>query len=193
MTGIRYASTAGERGNEHGLASDYIWSMAEDAKGDLWLATDGGGVARWDRRTEQFQLSGTMHGIRAPWRAMRCAPCSSMPRAASGPAPWIRARRPRPETGDVRHFRHRDGDPDSLAADAVVRCMQTTTAHLDRHRRRTEPLRSSTGDDSSTMTRRRRPAPSDLRVRAIREDHTRRAVDRHLRGGLTGSNRIPAA
>src|SRR4030081_966732 len=45
-----------ERGNEHGLASDYIWSMAEDAKGDLWLATDGGGVARWDRRTEQFQL-----------------------------------------------------------------------------------------------------------------------------------------
>src|SRR6266849_2433494 len=44
-----------ERGNEHGLASDYIWSMAEDAQGDLWLATEGGGVARWDRRTEQFQ------------------------------------------------------------------------------------------------------------------------------------------
>src|ERR1700679_2080717 len=44
-----------ERGNEHGLASDYVWSIAEDAQGDLWLATEGGGVARWDRRTETFQ------------------------------------------------------------------------------------------------------------------------------------------
>src|SRR5579863_2072888 len=44
-----------ERGNDHGLASDYIWSMVEDARGDLWLATNGGGVARWERRTERFQ------------------------------------------------------------------------------------------------------------------------------------------
>src|SRR5258706_7866648 len=43
-----------ERGNEHGLASDYIWSMAEDAQGDLWLAPGGGGVAPWDGRTEKF-------------------------------------------------------------------------------------------------------------------------------------------
>src|ERR1700743_1197316 len=35
-----------ERGNDHGLASDYIWSMAEDAHGDIWLATDGGGGCR---------------------------------------------------------------------------------------------------------------------------------------------------
>src|SRR5271170_7115198 len=44
-----------ERGNANGLASDYIWSIAEDAHGDLWLATEGGGVTRWDRRTERFQ------------------------------------------------------------------------------------------------------------------------------------------
>src|ERR1700755_891819 len=44
-----------ERGNDHGLASDYIWSMAEDAHGDIWLATDGGGVARWQRATDKFQ------------------------------------------------------------------------------------------------------------------------------------------
>src|SRR6187401_317983 len=41
-----------ERGNEHGLASDFIWTIAEDANSDLWLATSGGGVARWDRRTD---------------------------------------------------------------------------------------------------------------------------------------------
>src|ERR1043165_10011265 len=35
-----------ERGNEHGLASDFIWTIAEDAHGDLWLATRGGGGAR---------------------------------------------------------------------------------------------------------------------------------------------------
>ena len=44
-----------ERGNERGLASDFIWTIAEDAHGDLWLATVGGGVARWDRRTDTFQ------------------------------------------------------------------------------------------------------------------------------------------
>src|ERR1700676_4522731 len=44
-----------ERGNEHALASDYVWSIAEDTHGDLWLAPDGGAGARWDRRTEQFQ------------------------------------------------------------------------------------------------------------------------------------------
>ena len=44
-----------ERGNDHGLPSDYVWSIAEDSHGDLWLATDGGGVVRWERRTEQFQ------------------------------------------------------------------------------------------------------------------------------------------
>ena len=29
-----------ERGNPQALASDYIWTIAEDAHGDLWLATD---------------------------------------------------------------------------------------------------------------------------------------------------------
>src|SRR5258708_34871712 len=36
-----------ERGNNRALASDYIWTIAEDARSDLWLATVGGGVARW--------------------------------------------------------------------------------------------------------------------------------------------------
>ncbi len=44
-----------KRGDEHALASDYIWSIAEDANSDLWLATVGGGLARWDRGTDRFQ------------------------------------------------------------------------------------------------------------------------------------------
>src|ERR1700738_817150 len=33
-----------ERGNEHALDSDYVWSIAEDAAGDLWVGPAGGGV-----------------------------------------------------------------------------------------------------------------------------------------------------
>src|SRR6202023_3086097 len=38
-----------------GLASDYIWAIAEDSDSNLWLATDGGGIERWDRSSDQFQ------------------------------------------------------------------------------------------------------------------------------------------
>src|ERR1044072_819692 len=44
-----------ERGNENGDAIDDIGTIAEDAQGALWLAAVGGGVARWDRRTDTFQ------------------------------------------------------------------------------------------------------------------------------------------
>ena len=39
-----------------GLASDFIWAIAEDFNSDLWLATSGGGVARWNRRTDTFTV-----------------------------------------------------------------------------------------------------------------------------------------
>ena len=45
-----------DRANSHALASDYVWTIAEDAHTDLWLATDGGGVARWQRSSDQFQV-----------------------------------------------------------------------------------------------------------------------------------------
>jgi signal transduction histidine kinase/ligand-binding sensor domain-containing protein/CheY-like chemotaxis protein len=43
------------RGTDDALANDFIWSIAEDRRGDLWLATGGGGLARWDRRTDRFR------------------------------------------------------------------------------------------------------------------------------------------
>src|SRR5215469_11332499 len=36
-----------QRGNSAGLASDYVWAIAEDGHSNLWLATDGGGIERW--------------------------------------------------------------------------------------------------------------------------------------------------
>ena len=66
---------------------------------------DGGGRARatcgWQRTAaasragtgarSNFSCSGTMRTIHAPWRAMRYALCSSTPKGASGPVPWIKA------------------------------------------------------------------------------------------------------
>src|SRR5215813_9403696 len=44
-----------ERGAAGTLPNDYIWAIAEDRQTNLWLATYGGGVAHWDRKTEAFQ------------------------------------------------------------------------------------------------------------------------------------------
>lgn len=40
-----------DRGNDQALGSDFIFDIAEDADGNLWLATNGGGLARLDRKT----------------------------------------------------------------------------------------------------------------------------------------------
>ncbi len=44
--GYRIETYSRERGNPDALASDFIWEIAEDADGDVWITTDGGGVAR---------------------------------------------------------------------------------------------------------------------------------------------------
>jgi signal transduction histidine kinase/ligand-binding sensor domain-containing protein len=44
-----------ERSRPEGLASDYIWALAEDRAGNIWIATEGGGVAVWSRRTDRIR------------------------------------------------------------------------------------------------------------------------------------------
>ena len=43
-----------ERGNPRALGSDFIFDIAEDADGNLWLATNGAGIARMDRASGTF-------------------------------------------------------------------------------------------------------------------------------------------
>ncbi|MDX1516575.1 MAG: two-component regulator propeller domain-containing protein [Woeseiaceae bacterium] len=40
-----------QRGNPRALASDFIFDVAEDGDGQLWIATNGGGLAKLDRKT----------------------------------------------------------------------------------------------------------------------------------------------
>ena len=181
-----------ERGNEHALASDYVWSIAEDAHGDLWLATDGGGVARWDRRTEQFQPF--RHDPQKPHTvasdAVRTLLIDAQGRIWAGTLDQGLDVLD-PKTGDARHFRHRDGDPRSLAADAVCalfvdhrgRIWVGTDGGLSRY----EP---ASGDFVNYGAGAEGNGLSDARVRAIREDHTGALWIGTYRGGL---NRLDPA
>ena len=47
----RYARSRAEAGS---LPGNYVWQVVEDADTNLWIALDGAGVAKWDRRTDRF-------------------------------------------------------------------------------------------------------------------------------------------
>jgi signal transduction histidine kinase/ligand-binding sensor domain-containing protein/CheY-like chemotaxis protein len=175
-----------ERGNEHALASDYIWTIAEDAHGDLWLATMYGGVARWDRRTDQFQLY--RHDERRPDSlasdAVRTLLIDSDGRVWAGTLDGgLDLLDPR--TGSARHFRHRDGDPSSLPADAVFALYRD---HLGRIWVGSDGGLSRYDPQSGGFVNYARAADgsglSDAQVRVISEDHTGALWVGTMHGGL---------
>jgi signal transduction histidine kinase/ligand-binding sensor domain-containing protein/CheY-like chemotaxis protein len=187
-----------ERGNPHALASDYIWTIAEDAHADLWLATDGGGVAHWQRRSDQFELF--RHD---PARADSLA--SDAVRTllidASGRI-WVGTLDRGldlldPVTGTARHFRHHEGDPHSLPADAVFALYRDRGGRIwvggDGGLSRYDPaiggfINYGPSGDGAALT--------DLQVRVIAEDHTGALWIGTRRGGLDrlepGSGRVMA-
>jgi signal transduction histidine kinase/ligand-binding sensor domain-containing protein/CheY-like chemotaxis protein len=175
-----------ERGNEHGLASDYVWSIAEDSQGDLWLATDGGGVARWDRRTETFQQF--RHDPRQP-QSLASDGVRALLIDSKGLI-WAGTKDHGldiidPRTGTARHYRHRDSDAYSLPSDAIGalytdhegRIWVGSDGGLSRY--------DATADGFVTYGEAMSAAKiSDLRVRAIREDHTGALWIGTVSGGL---------
>ena len=175
-----------ERGNERGLASDYIWTIAEDARGDVWLATVGGGVARWDRRTDTFQQF--RHDPAKP-DSLSSDAARTLLIDARGRI-WIGTFEHGldvldPQTGKAQHFRHRKDDPRSLAADAVFalyadrmgRIWVGSEGGLSRY----EP---STGDFVNYGAMSGDAGLSDVRIRTIREDHAGALWIGTLGGGL---------
>ncbi|GJM34301.1 MAG: hybrid sensor histidine kinase/response regulator [Saprospiraceae bacterium] len=43
-------------GNPHSISGNIIKALHEDGNGDLWVGTDGGGLCRFDPRTEKFEI-----------------------------------------------------------------------------------------------------------------------------------------
>ena len=52
--GYEFRRFTRERGNPLALGSDFVYDIAEDADGNLWLGTNGGGLAMMNRNTSQF-------------------------------------------------------------------------------------------------------------------------------------------
>lgn len=52
--GYTFTLYKNEKTNQRSISNDYIQSLAESGNGDLWIATSGGGLCRYDRRKDQF-------------------------------------------------------------------------------------------------------------------------------------------
>ncbi|HEV2228937.1 MAG TPA: two-component regulator propeller domain-containing protein [Steroidobacteraceae bacterium] len=174
-----------ERGNPHALAGDHIWTIAEDSHSDLWLATAGGGVARWERRTDQFRLF--RHD---PARGDSLASDQVRTLLIDGDgAIWAGTDRGLdrldPVTGVARHFQHREGDPRSLPSDTVLALYADHAGRMwvgsDGGLSRYDP---ASGGFSNYGRGAGGAGLSDLRVRVIREDHTGALWVGTMHGGL---------
>jgi len=94
------------------LPNDFVFAIDEDAAGDLWVASEGGGVVRWERKTGRFARVTGLGSERV--RALLIDGAGTV---------WIGTRdagvdRLDPRTGEVRHYRQ-DASPGSLANDSV--------------------------------------------------------------------------
>ena len=178
-----------ERGNAHGLASDYIWSMAEDSHGDLWLATDGGGVARWDRHTETIPVIQARSRTPQSWRATGARTGDRFQGTGLGGNQGSWSRRSRSDArGAARHYRHQRLRCPFIAGPMPIgAAVRRSTRHdsgsartpgLSRYDASTDGFINVYGDAMSAAQL------HDLRVRAIREDHTGTLWIGTVNGGL---------
>ena len=55
-----YARDASDPGS---LPNNVVWALAECPEGDVWVATEGGGIARWLRGRDRFVRYGTRQGL----------------------------------------------------------------------------------------------------------------------------------
>ena len=120
-----------ERGNPDGLANDFIWVIAEDAEQNLWLATQGGGVVRWNRASDSF--TSFRHDPHDP-HSLASDDIRTLLTNADGTI-WVGTRDRGldlldPASGRVRHFRHDAEDPNSLSNDMVYALYADSSAHL---------------------------------------------------------------
>ncbi|MET0535355.1 MAG: two-component regulator propeller domain-containing protein [Steroidobacter sp.] len=114
---FRYAAT---RGSVNSLSGNYIWDIVEDARQDLWIAVQDGGLARWHRRSDTFTI-------------YRHDPGNADSLASDSVRNVLIDRQGRiwvgtsdagvdildPATGKIQHLRHREQDDASLSSDRI--------------------------------------------------------------------------
>ncbi len=109
-----------ERGNPNALASDFIRDLDVAKDGTLWIATDGGGVSRWDPKTDGIRNFRYAEGDD---RSLATDEIRTILAGSDGTV-WIGTRdsgldRLNTATNEITHFTSRADDPASLSSDEV--------------------------------------------------------------------------
>jgi len=109
-----------ERGNPNGLVNDFIWVIAEDGERNLWLATQGGGVVRWNRTSDSF--TSFRHEPGDP-QSLASDDIRTLQINTNGTI-WVGTRDKGvdlldPRTGHVQHFQHDVDNTRSLSSNMV--------------------------------------------------------------------------
>lgn len=115
--GYRFHLYGHEESDHTSVPGDHIYAITEDAEGNVWVGTDGGGVGRWHQETDRFtwhrrQQSGGLSSDQV--RALAVDPSGAI---------WVGTRdaglnRLDPVTGRVTVFRA-GTDENSLSNDSV--------------------------------------------------------------------------
>jgi diguanylate cyclase (GGDEF)-like protein len=155
------------------LPHDAVLGLGEDADGNLWVATEGGGVARLDRATDRF----VRHRHDADDPDSLASNHVRTLRVDSRGQVWIGLResgldRLDPSTGRITHYAHDPADPTSLSDDRVYALFEDRSSAIwvgtNGGLTRIDP---DTGEGERFVHDPDEPASlSDDRVRAVFED-----------------------
>jgi diguanylate cyclase (GGDEF)-like protein len=183
--GLSFKSYKYDASDHASLPHNMVWAIAEDANGDLWLATEGGGLARWERAHDRFARVpvSSSPGLYARIRTLLFTPDGAL---------WIGSKdaglvRFQPSTGEFKTFRNDPADPASLSHDGVYALASDGSGRLwvgtdgglnrlDPATGRVERFRHDPAQPTSL---------SDDRVRALLVDREHRLWVGTFGGGLT--------
>jgi diguanylate cyclase (GGDEF)-like protein len=111
--GIKFTVYKNDPADASSLPSNFVWAIDEDAQGNLWIATDGEGLVKWDRTLNRFVRRADISSRYI--RTLRFGPDGAL---------WIGTRdagldRLDVTTGKLTHFGQNPDDPGSLSDNRI--------------------------------------------------------------------------
>jgi ligand-binding sensor domain-containing protein/signal transduction histidine kinase len=115
--GYRFHGYQADPGNPQALQDNYVLCIYRDSRGQIWIGTSGGGLARYDRGTDGFVTIG------AGPNGLANASVDAIAEDGDGGL-WVGTEGGLDhifKDGRIAHWTHRDGDAASLPDDRVTR------------------------------------------------------------------------